>query len=155
MIGPETMTRTKVLLIGQAPSRSGAGCAPFAAGRRSGRRLDAAAGFDLVSSVDAMNLLRSFPGKEGKGDAFPLDRARRAAARMIPLLDGRPMVIFAGRGVAAAFNVGREDYFRVFMFGGQRAVVVPHPSGINRWWNDDGNRRRARRFFGRLRRQWI
>lgn len=30
------------------------------------------------------------------------------------------------------------------------AAVVPHPSGINPWWNDEQNRSHARGFFSQL-----
>lgn len=141
------------LLIGQAPSSRGGGRSPFDCGRTgSGTFLNAVAGINVISAVDAVNLLRRFPGKEGKGDAFPAAAARKSAARMLPGLAGRPIVLLAGKRVAAAFGVRRLEYFREFRLGASPAAIIPHPSGVNRWWNDAGNRRRAslflRAFFG-------
>jgi hypothetical protein len=55
-------------------------------------------------------------------------------------------VLVAGTRAAAALGL-RPDYFAAQALGGRPAYVVPHPSGVNRWWNDPANRAAARRFF--------
>jgi hypothetical protein len=93
-----------------------------------------------------VNLIKRWPGpsaSRNKGDAFPLERAARAAARL-ELGDGP--VILLGKGVAGAFGA-RADFFEWFELRGRRAVVIPHPSGVSRWWNEPANRRRASRFI--------
>lgn len=75
---------------------------------------------ELLEAVDAFNVLDRYPGSEGpKGDAFPISWARRRARRLYPW----------------------EDHPEGF-----RVAVIPHPSGVNHWWNEPANRRRFRRF---------
>jgi hypothetical protein len=101
---------------------------------------------DLLARVECVNVLRAYPGPEGdKGDAFPLDEARRASARLYRRLKGR-RVLVAGKRVAAAFGMRAEYLEWVDHEAGFEAVVIPHPSGVNRWWNEPKNRRRFRRF---------
>lgn len=64
------------------------------------------------------------------------------------LREGGPYVL-AGKRVAVALGV-RAAYFQRVEFAGSWAVVVPHPSGVNRWWNDGQNLGRAKRFLRRL-----
>lgn len=134
-------------IIGQAPSRDGAGAvAPFSG--RSGAflaRLAGAEDFDDVRRLAQVeNVLARWPGKRGKGDAFPILEARAAAARL--KFGGGDAVLFVGRGSAAACGF-RAPFlaWRTFRLG--RAAVFPHPSGVNRWWNDAGNRQAAGRFL--------
>lgn len=89
-----------------------------------------------------VNLLGAYPGRSGKGDAFPAGEARLAAAA----LDARgALVVLLGLGVTRAFKVAAPWFGRRGAF-----VVAPHPSGVSRWWNEAGNRRRARRFWRAL-----
>lgn len=48
-------------------------------------------------------------------------------------------VLFLGKQVAKAFGVF-EDFLVEFEWNEGRAVVLPHPSGINLWWNSEANR---------------
>lgn len=139
------------MLLGQAP---GPGKNRRAFDGASGRRLAKMLGLglgELLSAVEPVNLIGRFPGgrASGKGDAFPMDQARRAAKRLRPRLRGR-LVLMAGRAVARAFGV-RAEFFELVDTGlGFDAVVVPHPSGVSHWWNRKENRRRAKRAFRKL-----
>lgn len=132
-----------VLLIGEAPAPRG--------NRRafdgpSGDRLAQVMGMgrdELLGRVRARNLLRRWPGASGKGSAFPVADARAAARRA--RLDA-DVVLLAGLRVAGAFGA-RAGFFEWFELRGRRAAVIPHPSGVNRWWNDAANRERARAFL--------
>lgn len=92
------------MLIGQAPSGSGAG-APLAGGS-SGRRLARLLGTDLRDLPRLFrlrNLLGEYPGPGGgKGDAFPAVKAREAARGRASEAT-RPR---RGFGVTAAFGEG-------------------------------------------------
>lgn len=134
-----------MLFVGQAPGRGWKrGDKPL-----HGSRLRALVGRDFAS----VNLLPRWPGKHGKGDAFDLKRARRAAARIERAHRGG-LLVLAGHNVARAFRI-RSSYFEIVPTRrGWLAVVIPHPSGINRWWNEPVNRRRAGQFFSRLRRHF-
>jgi uracil-DNA glycosylase len=146
--------RKKIAIVGQAPGPNN--------GRRRAfegpceRRLAALLGVDvrdLRERVRMVNLLDEFPGDagrhRGKGDAFPLDRAREAARRK-PLVG---MTILAGRNVATAYGIRNALYFRWITVGWSKdtapvlVVVIPHPSGVNRWWNRRKNRLQARSFL--------
>ena len=135
----------RLVLIGQAPGpRSG----PRPFDGRSGDRLATYMGMDgrldLFARMECLNLLRSYPGSTGgKGDRFPRSRAMTAARRLLGRLEGCS-VLLAGKNVAAAFRV-RSDYlaWEDHVAGG-RFAVIPHPSGVNHWWNDEANRHKFR-----------
>lgn len=150
---------TRVMIVGQAPgARNGARRAfegPCA--RRLAELVGVTKG-ELRRRARLTNLLGNWPGnagwrRGGKGDHFPLDEARAAAARK-PLAAGWNLL--AGHGVGEAYGIRNSRYFHVHHLGWSeageeiRAVVVPHPSGVNRWWNDEANVRVARRFFRRV-----
>jgi hypothetical protein len=127
------------LLVGQAPGPRTGGRAAFDGD--SGRRLSRVVGADVLALVDAVNLLDSYPGSAGKGDRFPIREAPRAAAGLD--LSGRPLALLAGLGVARAFGL-RVSLLEWTQVRGTPALVVPHPSGVSRWWNSRANAERAR-----------
>jgi uracil-DNA glycosylase len=144
----------RLLLVGQAPARN---CGKRAFDGRSGDRLAAYMGLDgrdeLLARLECLNLLRRYPGSAGpKGDVFPRGKARGAARRLLRSLAGR-QVLLAGKNVAEAFQI-QDDYL---VWGdhpeGFRFAVIPHPSGVNHWWNDEANRRRFRRWAGTVLRE--
>lgn len=113
------------------------------------------------------NLLHYLPRRSGKGRNFPLSRAKRQVKRVfqewwMPC----QRIVMLGRRVASAFEWYRWDrvigpiphsevkYLKWYRIENRGmliwAAVVPHPSGVNRWWNDANNRRRARKFFREL-----
>jgi hypothetical protein len=134
-----------VLILGEAPGPGGGH--DILAGRI-GRLLCAAAGIpgyaDLARLARLENLLDCYPGSAWKGSAFPRDAARAAAVLRVPRMSGT--VLLLGHRVAAAFGV-RAAYFTWGRIGRARAAVFPHPSGVNRWWNDRENRRLAAAFL--------
>lgn len=130
--------------------------------------------FNFTMRTIHVNLLQEYPGKARGGSAFPMDRARERAGLFVRNLEkpaivtveGREfhafatrrftkpdLVLLAGWRVARAFGIqhGTKEYFVVDhecdRMGGLPTVVVPHPSGINRWWNDAGNQTIARMFL--------
>lgn len=113
-------------------------------GGRSGRFLASLLGVGLpefMATFDRVNLLSTWPGRSGgrKGHLFPLGEARRAA--LVMDLRGRHVVL-AGRRVASAFGIGKAAFLEPAEAGKGEAscVVVPHPSGIVRWYNLPANR---------------
>lgn len=142
------------MLIGQAPGpRSGTEPFDGLSGDRLARYMGLESRVELWEHFECHNLLRSYPGPAGeKGDVFPRTRARGAARRLLERLEGR-VVLLAGKNVAQAFQV-RSDYL---VWGdhpaGFSCVVIPHPSGVNHWWNDEANRRRFRRWAGAMLRE--
>lgn len=135
---------TKILMIGQAPNGTGDPGKPCT-GRFMNRLLEVSGVSKLryLRVFERVNLVPEFPGKNGKGDAFPMAEARRRAAEMS--VAGRTVVL-CGRKVADSFGVGAPLLGRAER-GGAVFYVLPHPSGRNRWWNDPENRRRAGRLI--------
>jgi uracil-DNA glycosylase len=136
----------RCLIVGQAPSKSSEGLRPFHPSTKSGKALASLAGVrDISRRAQTINLIGRFPGKDRwrKGDKFPLGKAKRAASRL--QLSGFRRVVLIGRYVAKAFGEPDRPFLRWFTLGDARAVIVPHPSGVNHWWLDRRNRRRARR----------
>jgi uracil-DNA glycosylase len=138
------------MIIGQAPGPRTDHREPLSGA--SGRRLAALCGLPLsvfLARFERVNLVRRHPGKLAKGDAFPRAIARRNAARLLPLMRGRRVVLL-GRNVADAFGLAHLSMFVWHRVGGVEVAVAPHPSGVNHWWNDPRNVRRARRFWRKL-----
>jgi hypothetical protein len=132
-----------VYLVGQAPSRTSDPSRPLAG--RPCAFLGSLVGLDADAfrrRFRCLNLLQAFPGKAGKGDAFPIAPARSAAAQV----RGRRLLLL-GRNVARAFGHADAPLLRWERRGGRLVAVLPHPSGINVWWNEPRNRRAARRFL--------
>lgn len=94
---------------------------------------------EYVETYERRNLLQL-----GVGECWPAERARQAAAL---LLSGGPAdgdaLVLCGQKVAAAFRVLYElERLPTFVSlareaGRIPAVVIPHPSGLNRVWNDN------------------
>lgn len=155
----------KTLLVGEAPARSMAGkCVP-AFSSASGRRLGKLLGVDVTQEFATRNLLDYWPGSGGKGSEFHLPEAKLAARLLVKRLSlAKPnaelRIMLAGQRVAKAFRVRPEiEYLEwsslylgslislpaaAFQF---QFAVIPHPSGVNRWWNSEENTERARIFL--------
>lgn len=140
----------KIILIGQAPGRRGDPAEPLKS-----KRLAKLCGISMkkyLETFERINLIKEWPGKQknGKGDAFPEKLAALNAAWLLPKLEARK-VIFLGLNVARAFASPREDFFVWFELGGffqkTEAAIVPHPSGVNHFWNERANRLAAQRFL--------
>ena len=107
----------------QAPSRASEPGLPLS--RASGRRLAALLSLSeprLRAAFELVNLLPSWPG------------------RVAVLLGGNVAAAFRHRGPPLTWRWA----------GGAPCLRFPHPSGVNRWWNDAGNARAARRVLRRL-----
>ena len=74
--------------------------------------------------------------------------ARVCAEMMLSELRGRRVVLL-GSGVARAFGL-RCAPLVWCVLGPAEFAVLPHPSGVNLWWNKEENRRSARAFFSDL-----
>jgi len=114
--------------------------------------------FVYLRHTDRRNLIDRFPGKSGKGDAFPIEEAYRNAMYMRNDLHGRS-VIFIGRQVAAAFGCARFKILRWWDGSGtglpcRRFAILPHPSRLNRWWSDSRHERAAEKFLRDAFKEW-
>jgi uracil-DNA glycosylase len=144
------LSASRPLLVGEAPSRDGRGRTRAFDGR-SGARLSEILGTEFVRDFDAVNLLDRWPGSGGKGSTFPVGEARAAASMLLRASDARVLVL-CGRRVAAAFGLRDMEYLSWRMLGPKLVGLVPHPSGVNRWYNEQANQEAARAFLLRARR---
>lgn len=117
-----------------------------------GERLAELAGVgfhDWLAVTDRHNVLDRWPGAGKKGDLFSRAEAALGVIRLLPVVSGR-VVLFLGHRSAGAFSIS-DEYLRWSerMVGKFRfySATFPHPSRINRWWNDPKNRKRAERFL--------
>jgi hypothetical protein len=142
------------VLVGQAPGPRSDPRYPLLGGhavRSAGARLQALMGLGLVEYARLFcrrNLLEAWPGHAGKGDRWPAGEAAKEAGRLAQALRGRT-VLLLGRNVAGAF--GRTGPYLEWVDDGVRmAAILPHPSGVNLWWNDPANEARGRVFLADL-----
>ncbi len=106
---------------------------------------------EFAVRTDRINVFDEWQGKKGKGDRFPMGEARQRAWAIRRTLGKRRCVIFLGQRVAAAFRMKFDPFkIRPDSMNFFRYATCPHPSGINRWWNEPGNARRAAEFFKRV-----
>lgn len=85
------------------------------------------------------------------GEEWSLRRAREAAPELRRLLAGRT-VVYLGQQVLAALELPRVEPLTwqsgdLINEGPARWCLVPHPSGLNRWYNDESNRAAAARLL--------
>lgn len=139
----DTMQRNKLLIIGVAPSKTTQGRPAFI-GSSSGARLEALLGLqpgELGRIADTANLCSTFPGSKELGDVEPPHDTLEAAAADLDL-QGYERAVLCGDAVRRAFGV-KDEYLSIVEIRGVPTLVLPHPSGINRWWNDPANVRAA------------
>ena len=147
------MIRDRIILVGQAPSRNGDPKTPLIGGR-SGFFLQQLCGMSLlqyVRSFETVNVVEAWPGySSSKGDLFPADEAKVKAEAKAASWHGR-RVILLGKNVARAFGHNKTPLMTWTTDSrGFEVAVVPHPSGVSRWWNDPTNTERARAFLQSL-----
>jgi uracil-DNA glycosylase len=155
---------SRALIVGQAPAKLDDPTRPITG--KTGRRLAGYMGFfedeqDLFEGAfDRANLLDCYPGKQGKGDAFPREEAQRGAIslyidRLGPVSCKYDWLLLLGRNVARCFAQQLKPWmeWETWMPQGLRVAVFPHPSGVNRWWNEEANRVAASMFLRDWRRE--
>lgn len=124
-----------ILLVGEAPGAKGA---------QPSDGWHTRIGFIRSKRV---NLLTEWPGVQGKGSAFPATEARPMANLLIQTSPQYMRFVIMGRA-AWAFSLPKGlEYFEWTELSGRYVCICPHPSGINRWWNEESNRNKAVKFF--------
>ena len=102
-----------------------------------------------LKQLRRVNLLPSYPGRMGRGSAFPMREARAAADVLWASqpLDVRFLIL--SLRAAEAFQIRRLGLQLAEWFeqDGRIVAVIPHPSGIVRWWNEGENREKAGAFM--------
>jgi len=139
----------RIGLVGQAPSRRGDPRRPLAG--PNGRKIARLGGmsYDELVACRRKHLNTHYDGKRDKRETF--DHAKGNANAADILLDWRvERIVLLGKNVARCFGFGDVPFLAEVRIYGRRFLIFPHPSGINRWWNERGNQRRARQLLQRF-----
>lgn len=129
----------KPLIVGEAPSKNEVTERPIEG--RVGKRLAAVCGMplaDFLSHFERVNLLHVRQDTKEKGFEFDLAAGKKAAEKLRDSFKEDQIVILLGGRVAEAFRV-HDHYFVETRVNFARLYIVPHPSGVNRWYNDRSN----------------
>jgi hypothetical protein len=105
--------------------------------------------YDELIACRRKHLNTHYNGKRGKGDAF--DHAKGNVNAADVLLDWRvERIVLLGKNVARCFGFRDLPFLAEISIYGRRFLIFPHPSGINRWWNERRNEQRARQLLQRF-----
>ncbi len=143
----------KPLIIGEAPSKNETTPRPIEG--RIGRRLARLAGLSLpefLAHFDRVNLLDVRQDTAEHGFTFDRLAAIDAAYRLQQTFAHNQIILLLGHRVADAFGIVKRIYFIEQRFTVMRGEIriLPHPSGINRWWNDPRHMLEAETFMRRI-----
>lgn len=136
------MKSSRVIFVGQGPSQNGDPLKPLEGqlGEKLAQLLDLRFE-DYVDEYARINLNAEWIGKgSGKGDVFDATEGR-ATAKVL-LRGSWTHYVLLGQKVAECFGPGGNPLDTI-QKGEKSFFLLPHPSGINRWWNDPDNTRRA------------
>lgn len=143
----------KPLIVGEAPSKNEVTERPIEG--RVGKRLASLCGLtyeEFLERFERVNLLHVRQDTKEKGFEFDHVAACNAAHDLWlkgAIAKGR-VVILLGWRVARAFSEQTGYFEGRETINGARIYVVPHPSGVNRWWNQDDHKRMASEFFQKI-----
>jgi uracil-DNA glycosylase len=136
--------RYKLLVFGEAPGRDSISHSPsLALTGASGRALCGYAGWgwlDYLKGTERVNLFM---------DPQPVwmrDEARESAVNLLWTIRGRRALLLGGK-VAQAFGVAGSPHYTWMDFAGGSIALMPHPSGRNRMWNEQGEKLTAHDFL--------
>lgn len=148
------MPRRAVLVVGLTPSSPVAPGDTALKGSDSLKRLAAMAGVtedEFLDAFDTVNLVPEYLGPDiAWGDALDnVARVRRLARR-----GGYRQVVTLGRMCGHALLGCHSQWFEwVEPWPNAAGAVSPHPSGTNRWWNDQDHVAAGQEFWCSLYRQ--
>lgn len=100
---------------------------------------------EFLANYERRNLNGRWNGKIGKGDRFDDAVGRQKAEAMIAERVYSKYVLL-GASVWECFGHPKAEPLSKMFFepSGPSFFLVPHPSGINQWWNDPKNRALAK-----------
>jgi uracil-DNA glycosylase len=136
----------KIGLVGQAPSRRGDPRKPLAG--PNGQKIAHLAGMSYDELIACRRRhLNTHYSRKRKG----FDHANGKINAADVLLDWRvERIVLLGKNVARCFGFRDLPFLAEIRIYGRRFLIFPHPSGVNRWWNERRNERRARQLLQRF-----
>ena len=137
----------KPLIIGEQPSKNGNPDTPVSG--RIGERLAEFMGitymeYDML--FERVNLLPIREEYTGSGKEWDADRAKARAIELSAAFESGQVVLLLGKRASTAFGLS-DEYFLRHKVNGADVYVIPHPSGLNRWYNDESNKLMAQEFL--------
>lgn len=121
--------------------------------RCSGARLCEFMGMRRSEYIDIRrrNLLDFYPGKLGKGARFPIGEARKAVTAIYAQneLTGSN-ILLVGMRLAEVFGYKGEEILTWHHRKAYNYAIVPHTSGICRWWSNEDNKEQGVAFLHRV-----
>jgi hypothetical protein len=145
----------KIIVIGQAPGK-GPGQIGDKISRGTWKHLSELFGVPyehLDSIVGRFNLCPKYIGKNEKGDAFDKKLGDEVAEKICLYLWKRkdPLdVIFLGRNVAKCFKANWDFALRFPITDKLKFSIIPHPSMVNRFWNEKKNVNKIKKFLKKI-----
>lgn len=103
----------------------------------------------LIMGLSGKEYIRRFDRVNLCAGKWSIVAARTAARGLSDVVEQRPAVVLLGRKVCDAFGLAYDPFsiLRGREGGGiwrTTVVLLPHPSGLNRIWNEPGSIARAR-----------
>ena len=142
------MHHKKILLVGQAPSKQVTPALDASTPGSASSRLLALMGItrdEYMERFARVNLLDYWPGAlaSGKGDKFPRAEAKKAAKRILAQYEYPWKILCVGHKVGECFLPKMRVKYYDWMIcisnfppGVRDVAIIPHTSGLNRYWND-------------------
>jgi uracil-DNA glycosylase len=136
-----------IIFVGAAPSRVSDPAEPLSG--RSGQRLASILGmsFDRLLLHARRNVNTRFPGRHKGADGFDLLEGLEQARILLSACREGDLVVLLGVNVARVFGFAYKPLAAFANPGGITFFILPHPSGLNRYWNKPSNRLIAQTLF--------
>jgi len=145
LVSGDVAGENRIVLVGLAPAQRVARLPALGEQAATGRRLAELAGVRLLDVFATVNVLQE-PDARVHGD-----HATRHGRSLARYLGGRRRVVCVGQDVARLLGYAHgagHPLFEWTTFGGSPLyALVPHTSGLSRWWNEKTNAERARTWW--------
>ena len=154
------MSTSRILLVGQAPSKKVTPALDASTPGSASFRLLALMGItrdEYMERFARVNLLDYWPGSingSGSGDKFPKKEAQDSARRILAQYEYPWRILCVGHKVGECFLPKmRVKYYDWLLCisnyppAVRDVAVIPHTSGLNRYWNDPSNVKLAEKFL--------
>ena len=154
------MSTSRILLVGQAPSKKVTPALDASTPGSASFRLLALMGItrdEYMERFARVNLLDYWPGSingSGSGDKFPKKAAQASARRILAQFQYPWKILCVGQRVGECFiHKSRLTYYEWMLCPSnfppavRDVAVIPHTSGLNRYWNDPSNVKLAEKFL--------